>query len=432
MKETGRNQASKEIKVLKNKIKELENLLNTTKVGQTRMSTGLVYRTIFRMSPNTIVVSKLEDGTIYDVSDSFCEKSGFARKQVIGKRASTLGIWLDQDREEIKKRLLRNGRYRNMEVRHQVKGGKMLQCLQSAELITIDDERYIITVVVDITERKMMEERLRENEEKYRQLFDNAPAGIYQIDYQTGRFLKANDVFCKYVGCSQEEVTSLTAFDILTEESKKRFLERVERLSQNLEVPDSVEFEILNKKGESFYIQLQIRNVCDVKGRVVAADVVAHDITERKQAEDELKSFAEDLEEANITLRVLMNQRDEDKQEIEEKLQTNMRDLVMPYLRKLKRLNLDGRSKNYLDILESNLNEVLSPFMKNLQSSFNHLTPQEMQIVSLIKKGKKTKEIAEMLNASTKTIATHRNNLRKKLNLRNSKINLRSYLLSSG
>lgn len=432
MKETGRNQASKEIKVLKNKIKELENLLNTTKVGQTRMPTGLVYRTIFRMSPNTIVVSKLEDGTIYDVSDSFCEKSGFARKQVIGKRASTLGIWLDQDREEIKKHLLRKGRYRNMEVRHQVKGGKMLQCLQSAELITIDDERYIITVVVDITERKMMEERLRENEEKYRQLFDNAPAGIYQIDYQTGRFLNVNDVFCKYSGLNREELTSFTAFNFLTEESKKLFYARLEQIHQGIKVPEAVEYEALNIKGELLYLQLHTRFIHDSEGHVVGADVVIHDITERKQAEDELKRFAEDLEEANITLRVLMNQRDEDKQEIEEKLQTNMRDLVMPYLRKLKRLNLDGRSKNYLDILESNLNEVLSPFMKNLQSSFNHLTPQEMQIVSLIKKGKKTKEIAEMLNASTKTIATHRNNLRKKLNLRNSKINLRSYLLSSG
>ncbi|HPV51288.1 MAG TPA: PAS domain S-box protein [Smithella sp.] len=432
MKENGRNQALKEIKELKNKIKELENLLNTTKVGQTRMSTGLVYRTIFRMSPNTIVVSKLEDGTIYDVSDSFCEKSGFARKQVIGKRASTLGIWLDQDREEIKKRLLRNGRYRNMEVRHQVKGGKMLQCLQSAELITIDDERYIITVVVDITERKMMEERLRENEEKYRQLFDNAPAGIYQIDYQTGRFLNVNDVFCKYSGLNREELTSFTAFNFLTEESKKLFYARLEQIHQGIKVPEAVEYEALNIKGELLYLQLHTRFIHDSEGHVVGADVVIHDITERKQAEDELKSFAEDLEEANITLRVLMNQRDEDKQEIEEKLQTNMRDLVMPYLRKLKRLNLDGRSKNYLDILESNLNEVLSPFMKNLQSSFNHLTPQEMQIVSLIKKGKKTKEISEMLNASTKTIATHRNNLRKKLNLRNSKINLRSYLLSCG
>jgi len=432
MKENGRNQALKEIKELKNKIKELENLLNTTKVGQTRMSTGLVYRTIFRMSPNTIVVSKLEDGTIYDVSDSFCEKSGFARKQVIGKRASTLGIWLDQDREEIKKRLLRNGRYRNMEVRHQVKGGKMLQCLQSAELITIDDERYIITVVVDITERKMMEERLRDNEEKYRQLFDNAPAGIYQIDYQTGRFLNVNDVFCKYSGLNREELTSFTAFNFLTEESKKLFYARLEQIHQGIKVPEAVEYEALNIKGELLYLQLHTRFIHDSEGHVVGADVVIHDITERKQAEDELKSFAEDLEEANITLRVLMNQRDEDKQEIEEKLQTNMRDLVMPYLRKLKRLNIDGRSKNYLDILESNLNEVLSPFMKNLQSSFNHLTPQEMQIISLIKKGKKTKEIAEMLNASTKTIATHRNNLRKKLNLRNSKINLRSYLLSSG
>jgi len=286
--------------------------------------------------------------------------------------------------------------------------------------------------VVDITERKMMEERLRENEEKYRQLFDNAPAGIYQIDYQTGRFLNVNDVFCKYSGLNREELTSFTAFNFLTEESKKLFYARLEQIHQGIKVPEAVEYEALNIKGELLYLQLHTRFIHDSEGHVVGADVVIHDITERKQAEDELKSFAEDLEEANITLRVLMNQRDEDKQEIEEKLQTNMRDLVMPYLRKLKRLNLDGRSKNYLDILESNLNEVLSPFMKNLQSSFNHLTPQEMQIVSLIKKGKKTKEISEMLNASTKTIATHRNNLRKKLNLRNSKINLRSYLLSCG
>ncbi len=432
MKETGRNQMSKEIKALKNKIKELENLLDETKVGRTRMSTGLIYRTVFRMSPYTIVVSKLEDGTIYDVSDSFCEKSGFARKQVIGKRASTLGIWFDQDREEIKKLLLRDGRYRGREVRHQVKGGKMLQCLQSAELITIDDEHYVITVVVDITERKKMEEQLRESEKKYRQLFDNSPAAIYQVDYRTGKFLKANDFFCKYVGCSPEEITSLSPYDILTEESKKLFMQRVEKISQGIKVPQKVEFEAFDRQGKLWCFQLHIKNICDAEGHVVAADVVAHDITERKQSEDALKRFAEDLEEANIAMRVLMTQRNEDKQEIEEKLQANMRDLVMPYLRKLKHLNLDSRSKNYLDILENNLNEVLSPFMKNLQSSYNHLTPQEIQITNLIKKGKKTKEIAEMLNASTKTIETHRNNLRKKLNLRNSKINLRSYLLSCG
>lgn len=68
---------------------------------------------------------------------------------------------------------------------------------------------------------KQMEESLRKSEAKYRQLFDNAPSAIYQVDFRTGRFLKANDVFCKYLGYSQEEITKLYSYDILTYESKK-------------------------------------------------------------------------------------------------------------------------------------------------------------------------------------------------------------------
>jgi DNA-binding NarL/FixJ family response regulator len=69
--------------------------------------------------------------------------------------------------------------------------------------------------------------------------------------------------------------------------------------------------------------------------------------------------------------------------------------------------------------------------MRDFQTSHKKLTPQEIQIVDLIKQGKKTKEIANMLNASVKTIETHRNNIRKKLNLIDSKINLRSHIISS-
>ena len=151
----------------------------------------------------------------------------------------------------------------------------------------------LIGVHTDITEQKKMEEKLRESEANYKQLFDNSPAGIYQIDYKSGRFLKANDVFCDYAGCSQEEITSLSPYDILTEESKKLFWERVEKISQGVKVPEIVEFEILNKKNKHFYIQLHIKNIYDAEGHVVAADVVAHDITERKRAEELLRQSEE-------------------------------------------------------------------------------------------------------------------------------------------
>jgi PAS domain-containing protein len=55
-----------------------------------------------------------------------------------------------------------------------------------------------IVALRDITERKQMEEKLRESEANYRQLFENSPAGIYQIDFKKGKITRANDVFCKY------------------------------------------------------------------------------------------------------------------------------------------------------------------------------------------------------------------------------------------
>ena len=144
-----------------------------------------------------------------------------------------------------------------------------------------------------ITERKKTEEKLRESEANYRQLFDNSPAGIYQVDYKKGRFLKANDVFCEYLGCSQEEITSLNPFDFLTEESKKLFLERVEKISRGEKVPEIVEFEIFDKKGKRCCLQMHIKNIYDAEGHVVAADVVAHDITERKKSEELLRKSEE-------------------------------------------------------------------------------------------------------------------------------------------
>lgn len=156
----------------------------------------------------------------------------------------------------------------------------------------------------------------------------------------------------------------------------------------------------------------------------------AMDITDKKKSEEDLKRFAESLEDANIALRVLINHSNNDKKMLEDKLQTNINDLVMPYIDKLKNMHLDERSRKFISILETNLGSVLSPFMTDLREYHKKMTPQEMQIIDLIRKGKITKEIASILNVSVNTIATHRNNIRKKLNLRKTKSNLRSYVRS--
>jgi signal transduction protein with GAF and PtsI domain/DNA-binding CsgD family transcriptional regulator len=148
----------------------------------------------------------------------------------------------------------------------------------------------------------------------------------------------------------------------------------------------------------------------------------------RREKELELKTI--NLEEVNAALKVLLKQRDEDKAELEEKVIFNVKELVSPYLEILKNSKLSTRQKSYVSVLESNLNEIVSPFIHKLSSSYFNLTPKEIQVADLIKKGKTTKEIADLLNSSIRVIDFHRNNLRKKFGLINKKTNLRSHLLT--
>jgi DNA-binding CsgD family transcriptional regulator len=166
--------------------------------------------------------------------------------------------------------------------------------------------------------------------------------------------------------------------------------------------------------------------------------VVSHeDITALKLSEEALRrSEAQlteqkvELEEANIALKVLLKQREGDKDELERKVTTNIKETVMPYVEKLKRVNLRRKDKTVVEIIESHLQEIISPMIQKLATDSIILTPQEIQVASLVKDGKASKEIASILNVSETTVHFHRKNLRKKFGLNNSQANLRSYLIS--
>ena len=134
---------------------------------------------------------------------------------------------------------------------------------------------------------------------------------------------------------------------------------------------------------------------------------VSIDITERKHAEDvlkkretELEVKSRNLEELNAALKVLLRQREDDKKEIEEMFLSNVKGLVMPYVEKLKNSSLAAEQNAYVATIEEHLHDIISPFLTSIKSKYINLTPKEIQVVSLIKDGKSTKEIADLLNIS--------------------------------
>jgi DNA-binding NarL/FixJ family response regulator len=144
----------------------------------------------------------------------------------------------------------------------------------------------------------------------------------------------------------------------------------------------------------------------------------------------ELKEKTHHLEEVNTALKILLKQREEDREELGEAVLSNVKNLIYPYLEKMKATRLSKDQLTYLEILESHINAITSPFVKRLSQEFLGLTPMEVCIADLIREGKTTKEIAELLHRSESTILFHRDNIRSKLGLKVKKINLRSYLRS--
>jgi len=189
-----------------------------------------------------------------------------------------------------------------------------------------------------------------------------------------------------------------------------------------------------SEDGPHWYYMRAIRMAGDGPVRVVSSheEITSLKLTEEalKKSQEELIEQKQSLEETNIAMKVLLRQREEDKLDLEKKVLNNVKDLVLPYVEKLKNPRLKARDRTLVDIIDTHLHDIISPLLQRFTNAKILLTPQEMQVASLVKDGKTSKEIADVLNVSETTINFHRKNLRVKFGLTNQRTNLRSYLLS--
>jgi DNA-binding CsgD family transcriptional regulator len=141
-----------------------------------------------------------------------------------------------------------------------------------------------------------------------------------------------------------------------------------------------------------------------------------------------LETKQQELEEINAALKVLLTQREKDKSNIEMNIISNLKMSVFPCIEKLEAACRREDLLALLSLIRAHLKEIISPFIRKISSDYLGFTPSEIQVASLIKEGKSSKEIAKLLNVSQNTVITHRFHIRKKAGLKNKKVNLRSYL----
>jgi len=287
-----------------------------------------------------------------------------------------------------------------------------------------------------VTSISQAEKALHAEQHRFQTLTENIPLGIALID-KNGSYTYINSIFTEMFGYDLSDVPNgrawfLKAYPDPSYRKKviSTWLSDFEYFRPGEQKPWI--FRVTCKDGavkniHFLSIQLETGEI------LVTYEDFTQLITTREALavrELELELKTKSLEEANTALRVLLKLRGEDKKELEEMFIANIRELVLPYLEKMKKGRLETHQTAYLNIIEENLNDIMSPFLQKMMIQYANFTPTEIQVANLIKAGKTSKEIADLLNVSPGTVDTHRNNVREKLGLNNRKINLRTYLLS--
>lgn len=147
--------------------------------------------------------------------------------------------------------------------------------------------------------------------------------------------------------------------------------------------------------------------------------------------DDQKESYRDLLvDELNSTIRVLLSNRSDELEKLKNNIQSNIDEMIMPYVNRIKTTRLNKTQQAYLDIIEHSIKDIFSTYNNDINKLADGLTIREKQIISLIREGKTSKEIAELLHISKRTVDTHRLSIRKKLRIKNKKVNLITFLIS--
>jgi len=377
----------------------------------------------------------------YDIASSkFLFFNRIGTEYGYGTKKSTLLLIHPDDREEVRKAskgsLSPNCHTGEVEYRICPTDGSIRWMHDRWIVIRDDSDKPLAIegVIRDNTHRKLTEKELEESRERYRMLVETMNEGLAAQD-ENYCLTYVNDKLCEMLGYSRDEFLGNPLTDFFDPAQQKIWLDQMSKRRKG--EGDHYELTWTRKDGGRIPTIVSAQPIFNNAGSFIGSFGVITDISKQKEVERVLKESEKELEqktnyleELNSALKVLLKRREEDKRELEQNVVSNVKELVLPYLKKLEGTRLDERQRSMVSILESNLKEIVSPFLSRVSISLLNLTPTETQVANFVKQGQTTKEIADFLGLSPRTIESHRENIRKKLGIKNKKSNLRTHLLS--
>jgi len=391
----------------------------------------------FKLNPAPNFISSLSEGRFLDVNDSGLRLLGYTREELIGCTTRELAIWKDLGaRNRLLQKLVQRGSLSNETILLRTKHGETKEVLWSCDIMTHKAEKAVLSFLLDISERRKMEEVLRLSEQRLTDMIDFLPDAMFAADIK-GRVIAWNKAMEIMTGARKEVMLGKGNYEHALPFYGKRRPTLI-----NLVLNPNRKFEktysnfirndggvvtaeaCLNLNGNIVCLWGKASLLYDREGNIIGAIETFRDITDRKnmelaieKRETELEANARELEDLNAALRVIIKQRENDRKELEKNMLSNIKFCIIPNIERLRFNIKDERNRQYLNVLESSLNGIASPFARALTMTYSNLTNREIDIANLMIEAKSSKEIADFLNISTSAVNTHRYRLRKKLGI---------------
>jgi PAS domain S-box-containing protein len=257
----------------------------------------------FQAAPTLMSISSISEGRYLDVNEEFLRTLGFERDELIGHSSLELGIWAPGDREAMIRTVRDNKKVRNLETRLRNKQGSLIIGLISTEIIELEGEECILTLTRDITElRKAEEERTR-----LAMIVESSGDAIIGKTLE-GIITSWNKGAEKIYGFSAQEVKG-KHISILAPPEYPDEIPRTLDMVRRGEFVNRLETTRRRKDGRLISVALTISPIMDESNRLIGASTIARDITERRQAQEEIARLnadraqrAAELEAANQDL----------------------------------------------------------------------------------------------------------------------------------